>query len=89
MKTAIANSSKQQLGQVLDSACTEPISITKSGRPGLVLTSKEDHDSLVGLKFEQFKREVELGFDQLNRGECSDKTFEKIAAEAMAEFKKN
>jgi prevent-host-death family protein len=83
MKTVTANIAKQQLGQVLDSARTEPVSITKHGRPAFVLTSKEDYDSLVEFKFEHFKREVQLGFDQLDRGEFSDKTFEQIAAEAL------
>ena len=83
MKTVTANIAKQQLGQVLDSARTGPVSITKHGRPAFVLTSKEDYDSLVELKFEHLKREVQLGFDQLDREEFSDKTFEQIAAEAL------
>ena len=89
MKTVTANIAKQQLGQVLDSALTGPVSITKHGRPAFVLTSKEDYDSLTQIKFEQLKREVQLGFDQLDRGEFSEKTFEQIAAEVMSEFKQN
>ncbi len=89
MKTVTANIAKQQLGQVLDSARTGPVSITKHGRPAFVLTSKEDYDSLTKIKFEQLKREVQLGFDQLDRGEFSEKTFEQIAAEVMSEFKQN
>jgi prevent-host-death family protein len=89
MKTVTANVAKQQLGQVLDSARTGPVSITKHGRPAFVVTSKEDYDSLVKLKFEHLKREVQLGFDQIDRGEISDKTFEQIAAEVMSEFKQN
>ncbi len=83
MKTVTANIAKQQLGQVLDSARTGPVSITKHGGPALVLTSKEDYDSLMQLKFEHLKREVQLGFDQLDRGQFSYKTFEQIAAEAL------
>ena len=83
MKTVTANIAKQQLGQVLDSARTGPVSITKHGGPAFVLTSKEDYDSLMELKFEHLKREVQLGFDQLDRGEFSYKTFEQIAAEAL------
>ena len=49
MKTVTANTAKQQLGQVLDSARTGPVSITKHGRPAFVLTSKEDYDSWVEL----------------------------------------
>ncbi len=87
MKTVTANIAKQQLGQVLDSARTGPVSITKHGRPAFVLTSKEDYDSLVELKFEHLKREVQLGFDQLDRGETSKMTMEEVAAQVMAEFK--
>ena len=89
MKTVTANIAKQQLGQVLESALTGPVSITKHGRPAFVITSKEDYDSLTKIKFEQLKREVQLGFDQLDRGEFSEKTFEQIAAEVMSEFKQN
>jgi prevent-host-death family protein len=86
MITVTANTAKQQLGQVLDSARTGPVSITKHGRPAFVITSKEDYDSLIQLKYEHFKREVQLGFDALDRGEVSDRTFDQIAAEVMAEF---
>lgn len=89
MTTVTANTAKQQLGQVLDSARTGPVSITKHGRPAFVITSKEDYDSLLQLKFEHLKREVQIGFDQLDRGEFSDRTFEQIAAEVMAEFKQS
>ena len=89
MITVSANTAKQQLGQVLDSARTGPVSITKHGRPAFVVTSKEDYDSLIQLKFEHLKREVQIGFDQLDRGEISDRTFEQIAAEVMAEFKQS
>ena len=83
MKTVTANIAKQQLGQVLDSALTGPVSITKHGRPAFVLTSKEDYDSLTQIKFEQLKREVQLGFDQLDRGEFSTMSMEEIAAQAL------
>jgi prevent-host-death family protein len=89
MKTVTANTAKQQLGQVLDSARTAPVSITKHGRPAFVITTKEDYDSLTKIKFEQFKREVRLGFDQLDRGEISTMTMEEIAAEVIAGFKQS
>jgi prevent-host-death family protein len=82
-----ANTAKQQLGQVLDTALTAPVSITKHGRPTFVLTSKEGYDSLTQLKFEHFKREVQIGFDSLDRGEFSARTFEEIAEEVVAAFK--
>lgn len=83
MITVTANTAKQQLGQILDSARTGPVSITKHGRPAFVVTSKEDYDSLIQLKFEHFKREVQIGLDQLNRGEFSTMTMEEIAEQAL------
>ena len=86
MKTVTANPAKQQLGLVLDSALTSQVSSTKHGRPAFAITSKEDYDSLVEMKFEHLKREVQTGFDTLDRGELSDKTFEQIAGEVLSEF---
>lgn len=83
MITVTANTAKQQLGQVLDSARIGPVSITKHGRPAFVVTSKEDYDSLMQLKFEHFQREVKIGFDALDRGEISTRSIAEIAAEAI------
>lgn len=84
MKTFTANETKQNFGQVLDSARTAPVTITKHGRPEFVLTSKEDYDSMEKLKYENLKREVTKGFDTLDRGEFSTRTFEEIAEEAFS-----
>ena len=83
MKTFTANETKQNFGQVLDSARTAPVTITKHGRPEFVLISKEDYDTMAELKYENLKREVALGFDALDRGEFSTRTFEEIAEEAF------
>lgn len=86
MKTFTANEAKQQLGRVLDTARTGPVTITKHGRPEFVLTSKDDYDSMAELKYQHLKQEVQKGFDEIDRGEYSEKTFEQIAAEVRAEF---
>lgn len=83
MITFTANDAKQQLGHVLDTARTTPVSITKHGRPSFVITSQDDYDSLLKLKFEHFKREVQIGFDALDRGEISKSSIAEIAAEAI------
>lgn len=88
MKTFTANEAKQQLGRVLDSARTGPVTITKHGRPEFVLTSKDDYDSMAELKYNHLKKEVQLGFDALDRGEYSTRTLEEIAAEAIAIHRK-
>ena len=88
MKTFTANEAKQQLGRVLDTARTGPVTITKHGRPEFVLTSKDDYDSMAELKYNHLKKEVQKGFDALDRGEYSTRTFEEILAQVKAEFKK-
>lgn len=87
MITFTANDAKQQLGHVLDTARTGPVSITKHGRPSFVITSQEDYDSLMKLKFERLKHEVQIGFDQLDRKELSNRSFAQIAEQAV-EFQK-
>jgi prevent-host-death family protein len=88
MKTFTANETKQNFGQVLDSARTGPVTITKHGRPEFILTSKEDYDDLARAKFEHLKSEVQKGFDAFDRGEVSKRTLEEIFAEVKAEFGK-
>jgi prevent-host-death family protein len=84
MITFTANHAKQQLGHVLDTARTTPVSITKHGRPSFVITSQEDYEALLQLKFERLKEEVQKGFDQLENNEFSTRTFEDIAKQAVA-----
>jgi prevent-host-death family protein len=88
MKTFTANEAKQQLGRVLDSARTGPVTITKHGRPEFVLTSKDDYDSMAELKYNYLKNEVQKGFDALDRGKTSNRTLEEIASEAIAIHRK-
>ncbi len=83
MKTFTANETKQNFGQVLDSARTAPVTITKHGRPEFVLTSKDDYSSMVELKKENLKREIQKGINAFDRGEVSTKTVAEIAADAI------
>ncbi len=83
MKTFTVATASQQFNQVLECASTAPVAITEEGRPTCVLTTHEDYDSLMKLKHENLKREVQLGFDALDRGEISNRTLEQIAAEAL------
>lgn len=85
MKIFTANEAKQQLGRVLDIARTGPVMITKHGRPEFVPTSKDDYDSMAELKYQHLKQEVQKGFDEIDRGDFSETTFEQIAAEVRAE----
>ena len=83
MKTFTANQTKQNFGQVLDTARTGPVTITKHGRPEFVLTSQEDYSSLMDLKKENLRREIQIGIDAFDRGEISTKTVSEIAADAI------
>lgn len=83
MKTFTANETKQNFGQVLDSARTGPVTITKHGRPEFILTSKEDYDDLARAKFERLKSEVQKGIDAFDRGEITTKSVAEIAAEVI------
>lgn len=89
MITFTANDAKQQLGHVLDTARTNPVSITKHGRPSFVITSQAEYDALLKLKFEHLKREVQIGFDALDRGEISKRSVAEIAAEALEIHRQN
>jgi prevent-host-death family protein len=88
MKTFTANETKQNFGQVLDSARSGPVTITKHGRPEFILTSKEDYDNLARAKFERLKSEVQKGIDAFDRGEVSTRTFEEILAEVISKHEK-
>ena len=89
MKTFTANETKQNFGQVLDTARTGPVSITKHGRPEFVLTSQEDYSFMVELKKENLRREIQKGIDDLRQGRVSKKSVAEIAAEAIAIHRAN
>ena len=89
MITFTANDAKQQLGHVLDTARTAPVSITKHGRPSFVITSQEDYDSLMKLKSERLKEEIRKGFDQLDHKEFSERTFLQVAEQAITPRKQS
>jgi prevent-host-death family protein len=90
MKTFTANETKQNFGQVLDSARTAPVTITKHGRPEFILTSREDYENLARSKFELLRSEVRKGFDAFDRGDVSTKSVAEIAADVIRKHgKKN
>jgi prevent-host-death family protein len=88
MKTFTANETKQNFGQVLDSARTAPVTITKHGRPEFILTSREDYDNLTRSKFDLLRSEVRKGFDAFDRDDISSQSVAEIAAEAIRKHNK-
>jgi len=69
MQKFTANDAKQNFGQVMDSALQEPVSITKHGRPSVVITSDSEYRELLRIKYDRLKADVQAGFEALDRGE--------------------
>ena len=83
MKTVTANEAKQNFGQVIDKALQGPVSITKHGRPSVVITSDAEYKELIDLKRKLLQAELREGFDSLDRGEVSPRTAEQIADDVL------
>ena len=69
MQNISANDAKSRFGELLDTARREPVTIEKHGRPVAVILSTEDYNELKQIKIEQLRSEVQIGIDQLERGE--------------------
>ena len=87
MKTYTANDAKQSFGLVIDEALQEPVTITRHGRPVVVMTSEAEYKELIKLKEEKLKAEVQKGFYELDNGEFSDMNALEIAEEVLKEYK--
>ncbi len=88
MSNISANEAKNRFGELLDNARREPVTIEKHGRPVAVVLSTEDYEELKQIKFEKLRTEVQIGLDQLDRGEANElneaglrKLFDNIKAE--------
>jgi len=60
---------KDKWGTIADAALQGPVTITKHGRPSLVVTSVKDYEYLQQLKLKQLKAQVQEGVDALERGD--------------------
>lgn len=83
MHTITANDAKQNFGHVIDQALQGPVSVTKHGRPSVVITSDAEYKALLALKTEVLKAELAKGFDSLDRGETSPRTAKQIADDVL------
>ncbi|MBE7539717.1 MAG: type II toxin-antitoxin system Phd/YefM family antitoxin [Opitutaceae bacterium] len=68
MQTISANGAKQNLGAVIDAARRKPVTITKHGKPAVIVTSAEDYRDLRDLVHDFLKAEVRKGLDDLAAG---------------------
>lgn len=86
MKTYTANAAKQSFGLVIDEALQEPVTITRHGRPVVVITSEAQYKEYIKLKEDRLKAEVQKGFYALDNGDFSNRTVEEIAEEALQNY---
>ncbi len=80
---------KDKWGAITDAALQEPVTITKHGRPTLVITSAREYEELQQIKYAALKAEVAKGFAQLDRGEYGTMGVEEIKAEARIRMAKD
>ena len=83
MQTVTANDVKQNFGRVMDLALQAPVSVTKHGRPSVVITSEAAYQELLALKRAHLTAEVRSGFESLDCGEASPRTAEEIAESVL------
>ncbi len=69
MQKMTANEAKARFGQLLDTARREPVTIEKHGRPVAVMLSTEEYKELESLKLDRLRAEIQIGLDQIERGE--------------------
>jgi prevent-host-death family protein len=79
MNTFTSNDAKQRFGEVIELALREPVSITRHGRPSVVLTSDADYRELLAIKYQQLKDEVARGFNSFGKGESQAPSVDEIA----------
>ena len=83
MQSVTANEAKQNFGQVIDQALQGPVSVTKHGRPSVVITSDSDYKDLLEMKRKLLQAEVQKGFESLDKGEIASRTAEQIAEDVL------
>ena len=69
MATIAAREAKTRFGALLDNAQREPVSIEKHGRRVAVMLSATEYDELMAMKRKQLLAEIQVGLDQLDRGQ--------------------
>jgi len=79
MDTLTANTAKQNFGELIDRALQKPVSITKHGRPSVVVTSDADYQELLRIKYVHLQAAVRTGFEEIDQGHTSTRSAEEIA----------
>lgn len=86
MEIFTSQDAKQNFGLLIDKALQEPVSITKHGRPSVIVTSDAEYQELLAIKYGRLKEEVLIGFSQLDDGEISERTNDEIANAVLQRY---
>ena len=80
---------KDKWGSISEAALREPITITKRGRPSLVVMSVQDYEGLKQDHLETLRLEVRKGIEEAKRGEFSNLSISEIKREARRKHRSN
>lgn len=83
MNTFTSNDAKQKFGEVIEMAQREPVSITRHGRPSVVLTSDADYRELLAIKYQRLKDEVARGFESFGKEQPQGPSVDEIANKVL------
>ena len=67
-----ANQAKTQFGEMLTRAQREPVSITKNGKPSVVVMSIDDYQAYENLKLQQLRSHPAHSITQARSGDLQD-----------------
>jgi prevent-host-death family protein len=87
MQEFASTEAKDKWGLITDTALREPVTITRHGRPALVVTSVQDYQALQRLKYNQLRADIQEGLDDLEKGQFSTKSINDLIAEGKARLK--
>jgi prevent-host-death family protein len=83
MQTFTANDAKQHLGSVINTAIHEPVTITRHGKPAVVITSDTEYQELMQLKYAKLKSDIQSGVGSLDQGKVSKRTSSDILNDVL------
>lgn len=72
MLSFTANQAKTQFGELINKAQREPVSITKNGKPSVVVISAADYQLIEQMKMEQLRSKLARSIAQVEAGKVHD-----------------
>ncbi len=87
MREFASTEAKDKWGHISDTAMREPVTITRHGRPSLIVTSVQDYQALQRLKHSQLKADIQEGLADLEQGRVSAKSIDGLIAEGKERLK--